>query len=227
MKLFRLFLIILIVLTAVSCSTNANSPIPTQVPTAAPLAGPPGTNKLNEPWISTTNPDIGVSIEHPSDWIGTSTAETVQISPFNDLMLTNSNNLPVNVSILNGDESVNSLEIVAAVTTLISPEALGTPDSISLQVEPTLVSINGFEAATAQLIVKPAVFEPTDEDLEESELSTFDAPEEVFLYITAVRQQNRTVVFGGSSPPEFSKNYLPIFESILQTIEFKEIGANE
>ena len=227
MKLFRLFLIGLIALTAVSCSTNANSPVPTQVPTAAPLAGPPGTNKLNEPWISTTNPNIGVSIEHPSDWIGTSMAETIQISPFNDLMLTNSNNLPVNVSILNGDESANSLEIVSALETLITPEALGNPESITIQVEPTLVSINGFEVAEAQLIVKPAAFEPTDEDLEASELSTFDAPEEIFLFITAVRQQNRTIVFGGSSPPEFSKSYLPIFESILQTIEFKEIGANE
>ncbi len=219
MRSLRLFIILLVGVTAVSCSSNTNNSIPTQVPTAAPLAGPPGTNMLNEPWQSITNQGIGISIEYPQDWVGNNTDEAIRLSPITTARASGEESIPANVSLFNNTTVDSTTTIVTALELMITSSELGSPESITRVVAPTAVSINNYEAAVTQLTFTPLPLELPEENLEVINPDTFPEPEEIHLYMVAVRQNDRTVVFVGSIPSAYSKEYLPVFESMVQTLQ--------
>jgi hypothetical protein len=226
MKLFRYFLMLFVIMTAVSCTNNADNALPTQVPTAAPLTGPPGTNKLNAPWENTINPTIGLAIEHPQDWAGNSTDEAIRLAPISRPNTLSSNTMIANVSLFNAVDVDNAQSVVSTLEMMISPESMGGTTTISILSEPMEIAIDGFETAVTQLTITPDSFVPPPEDLGEI-ADTFQDPEPTFLYFAVLRQNNRNVVFTGSVSATFQEEYLPIFDAMLKTIELKELGNVE
>ncbi|KAA3657481.1 MAG: hypothetical protein DWQ04_27975 [Chloroflexi bacterium] len=219
MRLYCLFIILLVSVTAVSCSSNSNNLLPTQVPTAAPLDGPPGTNMLNAPWQSITNHDNGISIEYPQDWTGTNTREAIRLMPVSIATASGFDNIPANVSLYNDTTTDSTADIVNTLESMISAPTFGPENAITRVVAPTAVSINNYEAAIAQITFLPAPFEAPEEGAGEINPDTFPEPEEFHLYMVALRQTDQTVVFAASVPSAYSKEYLPVFESMANTIQ--------
>lgn len=219
MRSTHLFVILLVAVTAVSCTpTSPDNALPTQVPTAIPIAGPPGTNKLNAPWTTIANSDIGISIEHPQDWFGNSTNQAIRLSPISNLAESAEYNIPANASLFM-DSAIGSANIVASLEMFIAASDFGPPESVTQLVAPTAVSINNYEAAIAQLTFTPTPFTPPPEVLEETSPDTFPDPVETYLYVVAIRQNEQTIIFTGSVPSEYSEDYLPVFEAMANTIQ--------
>ena len=218
MRLLRFCFMLLMLLTAVSCIPNTPNTLPTQVPVAVLPERPPGTNALMVPWENATNPDIGLSLNYPQDWSSTITTEAIRLSPITLAQTSAEYRIPVNVSLLNITEADNTGSIVDTLESLMSIPDFGPPETITRLSPPTAVSINDYEAVAAQLIFTPPLLEQPQENQEQIS-DTFSAPEKIQLYIVVLRHNDRTVLFTGSIPPDYSKDYLPIFESMVQTIQ--------
>jgi len=174
---------------------------------------------LNAPWQSITNQDNGISIEYPQDWTGNNTAEAIRLMPNSIATASGFSNIPVNASLFNNTATDSTTDIVTTLESMISAPSFGPENSTTRVMPPTAVSINNYKAAITQLTYTPSPPELPEEGTGEINPDTLSAPAEIYLYMVALRQNDQTVIFAASVPSEYSKDYLPVFESMAKTIQ--------
>lgn len=227
MRLFRIFFLILVGLTAVSCSFTPNNTLPTPVPTANVPAGPAGTNALTLPFQLQENPAIGLQIEHPQDWEGASLSDGIRLIPLPVSTSTEYSLSVTAVSLINLPDVDPNSSIVAALEAVITNPDLGPPESITRIVEPTAVSVNNYTGAVAQIQVVPPDLTPIEGDADLAGNVALSTPDNLHLYFVALRHGERTVLFSGTTSADTANIYIPIFETMADTIQTTDIPADE
>lgn len=219
MRKFQLCLLFFVLFTAVSCISGSDSELPTQVPTAVLYSGPPGLGALNAPWGQLANPTAGLSIDHPQDWTAVAQEDSIRLVPLSPADAPNNLQNPPIASLSNFPAADSTTSIVAVLESMITSPDLGPPETVTRVSAPTAVSVGDYTAAAAQIQVKPPDISLIESVPESENADTPSGPASLNLYIVAIRHEDRTVVFTGSTTSNLMEDYLPVFKSMVQTIQ--------
>jgi hypothetical protein len=218
--------IILLVGGVTACSGRVEEIIPTEVPAAIPLLGPPGTNAVNIAWKRADNYAAGLTIEHPQDWNGRQIeANSILLTPVVTAETSNNNTLTVVASIANISAEqlppgVNLDDTMAVLEALITNPDLGPANAVARTQPPAPLAISGFTGAAAQLEISSPDVDLPEAESGELGIEDLGSRNTIRMYMAVIQQNGRTAVFTASTNVEMMDTYLPIFTAMLQTVQF-------